>query len=255
MKYISKKYLFFALCLVLALTGSKFAITAQEATPLKVMVLFINNKDVYDRKEVNLNECIKDPLTPLPNEEQTYFIGWYEDQALTKKYDFNKPVKKEMRLYAKFSDTYVVRFKDQNNQLIEKVKVKKSELVKETSKKLKLKHQQYFNYWTIEGDGSQAAFNFARAKLNKDINLVPYVSAKHTVFFISSGTKVSPVQVLNNESVGEIKSPYKQGYLFVGWLDENKKEFDLKTPITKTRVLSAKFIKINKNKSIEKKSK
>ena len=53
------------------------------------------------------DECAVRPAV-APNKVGYDFVGWYEDEALTKEFDFSKPIQKDTTVYAKFNiKTYV----------------------------------------------------------------------------------------------------------------------------------------------------
>ena len=47
------------------------------------------------------DECAVRPAV-APNKVGYDFVGWYEDEALTKEFDFSKPIQKDTTVYAKF---------------------------------------------------------------------------------------------------------------------------------------------------------
>ena len=67
----------------------------------KHSVTFVANNGTPDNAV--LIENGKTVATPADPEKENYlFRGWYTDSALTRKYDFSKPVKKSLTLYAKY---------------------------------------------------------------------------------------------------------------------------------------------------------
>ena len=60
--------------------------------------LCYNNGKTDGLIAVNAGETVKTPADP--KKENYIFVGWYSDAALTKKYDFSKPVTQEITLYA-----------------------------------------------------------------------------------------------------------------------------------------------------------
>ena len=65
-------------------------------------VTFMNEGNVYSTKNVNYNTRVSKPSNPV--KEAYSFLGWYEDEDLTKEYDFNTLVTNNIVLYAKYRD-------------------------------------------------------------------------------------------------------------------------------------------------------
>ena len=107
----------------------KFSIIVS-VTPVKAYnVTFHQDSDIPVIISVNDGSTIHSTLVPSTGK---YFIGWYTDEAHTKRYDFNTPVTMDLDLYAdyKFTITFVHGDGTVSTQYVEKNTVQGSTVYK-----------------------------------------------------------------------------------------------------------------------------
>ncbi|WPK13591.1 InlB B-repeat-containing protein [Lysinibacillus louembei] len=77
--------------------------TPEVPTPTKIKIAFdIGGGTILDTIEITYNTTIRD--LPLPKKEGFEFLGWYQDQELTKKWSDETRVIANMTLYAKWEE-------------------------------------------------------------------------------------------------------------------------------------------------------
>ncbi len=99
----------------------------------KVYYVFFdsNGGSQVSHQIVKKSDVAKKPIDPVKDCYE--FLGWYTDSALTKKYDFSKPVLSDITLYAKWDessacyDTYRVRFDSNGGSLVNTQWIKEGE--------------------------------------------------------------------------------------------------------------------------------
>jgi len=67
------------------------------------------------------------------------------------------------------------------------------------------------------------------------------------VNFYSEGTLIERIETRKNRAIKEPTSPTKEGYMFIGWYDQNGELFDFNNNITKDINLNAGWGKITMN--------
>ena len=70
--------------------------------------------------ETDVNSSFTKPTAPV--KAGHVFEGWYLDENLTKKYDYNLPIKENTTLYAKFVEEYTITFDTDGGSAIENMK-------------------------------------------------------------------------------------------------------------------------------------
>ena len=102
--------LIFALCLIVRTSCSSDGGNKEnnddswetETKPkLKYEVSFYNRSRFIDSQEVEEGLFVQRPDNP-DDEEDSRFIGWYENANFTKRFNFNTPIEKNINLYARY---------------------------------------------------------------------------------------------------------------------------------------------------------
>ncbi|MDD4832475.1 MAG: InlB B-repeat-containing protein [Clostridia bacterium] len=98
-----KRAIFIVLCLVLVL-----AIYTGCARTYKVS--YYDNGKLINTMTVNSGKTLNRPTDPT--KEGYVFEGWYENQSLTRKFDFEEKISKDTAVYAKFITTSATQNND-----------------------------------------------------------------------------------------------------------------------------------------------
>lgn len=212
-----------------------------KASNEEVTVTFINGSSLYKQSQVIANNTVAYPGTPELSEGQSNFLGWYTDPEAGVPFDFNTPVTNSITLYARFSNSYLIQFKDQTGKVIDSKEIEQGQSVPETTAELTPPQGQYFSYWYVEGDATQTPFSFETATASKDLVLVPKFASERTVLFISEGTQVDPAYVQDGEKVSKPSDPTREGWTFSHWSTEQNGStpYNFDAPVTDSLVLYA----------------
>lgn len=187
-----------------------------------------NQKDMYVELPYKSATTYK---TPPKNPGYT-FDGWYKDEALTKKWDFEKEkLLTDVHLYAKWIPiTYTVKFDSNGGTPVESVKAKYGERL--TKPKDPTRKGYIFGGWTFTKNGNDF-WNFVREPgihtVTKNITLYASWQTPYTITFDSDGG--TPVPSAKTGYNGKVPTPTvtptKEGYTFAGWYyKKNAKESD-----------------------------
>lgn len=212
-----------------------------KASNEEVTVTFINGSSLYKQSQVIANNTVAYPGTPELSEGQSNFLGWYTDPEAGVPFDFNTPVTNSITLYARFSNSYLIQFKDQTGKVIDSKEIEQGQSIPETTAELTPPQGQYFSYWYVEGDATQTPFSFETATASKDLVLVPKFASERTVLFISEGTQVDPAYVQDGEKVSKPSDPTREGWTFSHWSTEQNGStpYNFDAPVTDSLVLYA----------------
>lgn len=163
------------------------------------------------------------------------FRGWFASLEDQEPFNFETVIQSNTTLYAKFSNTYLIKFKNAQGQVVDTKEVAPTDTVQETSIPIDPPQEGTFlDYWYIEGELETAAFAFG-SHPTKDITLIPHFSNMHYVYFISQGSQVenNPVSVQHGAKVAEPGDPTRAGYKFLHWsTTEGGSEYKFNTPVT-----------------------
>lgn len=212
-----------------------------KASNEEVTVTFINGASLYKQSQVIVNNTVAYPGTPELSEGQSNFLGWYTDPEAGVPFDFNTPVTNSITLYARFSNSYLIQFKDQTGKVIDSKEIEQGQSIPETTAELTPPQGQYFSYWYVEGDTTQTPFSFETATASKDLVLVPKFASERTVLFISEGTQVDPAYTQDGEKVSKPSDPTREGWTFSHWSTEQNGStpYNFDAPVTDSLVLYA----------------
>ena len=197
-------------------------------TKEKLLVHFMVGEEVYKEVSIEKGEKIEKPKDPSG---KGTFLGWFDkhDEKVT----FEEIIDEETVYHAKFSEKFLIQFKDSTGTIIDSYERNKNENIEETKKDPKAPADKFFMYWYDESDPKEQPFSFELNKVSKDLVLVPKFSDTHTVLFISEGTQVEPVQATNGKGIEEPTTPTRSGYTFKHWsLKPKGEKYDFATPIT-----------------------
>ncbi len=212
-----------------------------KASNEEVTVTFINGSSLYKQSQVIANNTVAYPGTPELSEGQSNFLGWYTDPEAGVPFDFNTSVTNSITLYARFSNSYLIQFKDQTGKVIDSKEIEQGQCIPETTAELTPPQGQYFSYWYVEGDSTQTPFSFETATASKDLVLVPKFASERTVLFISEGTQVDPAYIQDGEKVSKPSDPIREGWTFSHWsIEQNgSTPYNFDAPVADSLVLYA----------------
>lgn len=145
----------------------------------------------------------------------TAFNGWFQDGA-TLPFDFSTSITENLRLYGRFSDGYVITYKNGDGQVIDTKILPPNSPIPETSQTVVPPDGQRLMHWYVEGTDPTQAFVFGTTA-TKDIILRPHFSNQFYVIFMSEGTQVDPQTVIQGQRATKPADPVRDGYNFSHW--------------------------------------
>lgn len=203
-----------------------------------------NGGSEVESVKVKAGEKVKEPESPTKDDFE--FDGWF---LSNKKYDFSKPVTKDITLKAKWTEAesepeeFTVSFDTDGGSSIKSVKVADGNKVKKPDDPVKKGVK--FVEWTL----NDIPFDFNK-RISRNITLKATYRdyLDFTVTFDPSNTESSIKKIIKEDSIittSDIPvNPSKDGFIFLGWgLESGENEelepFDYKTPITENITLKA----------------
>lgn len=205
----------------------------------KYTINFVVDDDVISTTIVKRGDKISIPTDPL--KEGYTFIEW---QLNNERYNFSTAVKEDKELKAKFEiNKYNVVFDSNGGSSVAKQTVKYKDKI--TYPNIPIKEGYNFGYWQ-DLDGN--IFNFENP-ITSNITLIAKWISNEVVKYkvtldLNGGTFVERTELINFDveegTVLSLSTPYKEGYKFVGWMDESGEEYTF-SPITSNLNLVAKW--------------
>ena len=174
-----------------------------------------------------------------PTKEDYIFKGWFLDEKFTKKFDFDSPIKSDLKLYAKWeinNTIQTVNFVDQDS-IIESQSIKYGDKAIEPDKPTRDKY--VFKGW-FEDQELTKEFDFnSKIKENKNV----YAKWAKLCKVTFNADTVSCQYVEEGTKVEKPEDPKRDCYAFRGWRINSLSgaEYDFDTPITDDLVLKADF--------------
>lgn len=211
----------------------------------KLTIEFYLNDTLYTSKIVDYNQTITKPDDPVLSGYQ--LEGWYLESTFKTKFNFNTPIKENLKLYANMIDatapmvsvTYHIDGQTTTRQIeAGTILAKPQNPVKEgyTFKGWSTSSSSYINY-TFTNPVASALDLYAFFEINQ-----------YTISFSSQGSIINSQKVPYLGTVTPPSAPVLDGYQFEGWYIDNdfKEEFDFTTKITSSFTLYAKLSPIQK---------
>lgn len=225
-----------------------------------------NGGSYISGQSVESGKIIIKPNDPV---RQDYvFKGWYSDINLENVYDFSSAVTGNITLYAKWNNTYTVKFQTNGGNTIEDQIIENGEKVTKPNDptrsrsiflrwfsdgQLKEKYDflstvtkdmTIYARWQVENDyqpnwGYTGGNNTSGSSGNNHVTPI-----KYTVKFDSNGGSIVPAQTVESKNnVIQPANPTKEGYIFDGWYIDKELTiaYDFNTATKENMTLYAKW--------------
>ena len=194
-------------------------------------VVYIVDGNVYREEDVLEGEQTVRPTDPVDN-----FGGWYTDSEFTNAYNFNNIVTKDLILYGKTGQKYIVEFFDKDPETGDEdpyttKEVNGGDPVDEPDDHPD--HTGYnFDYWCTV-DFNEYNFNLP---VNEDLKLIScYTIKKFDVnFYDYQDIKEKSIKVEYKKLIDATEAPTfdETGYTFICWTKDKNNCYDFNTPVT-----------------------
>ena len=205
----------------------------------KYTVTYINEGSEYHKEELTYgskHEKIEDPF-----KTGYTFIGWYNENE--EKVEYPITVTKDITLHSKYEiNKYTVTYINEGKKYIEDQQINyKEKVVKPESNPEKIGYT--FKYWSLKENGEEYNFN---EEVTENITLYAvYEINTYTVTYINEGSEYHKEELTYGSKHEKIEDPFKTGYTFIGWYNENEEKVEYPITVTKDITLHSKY-EINK---------
>ena len=202
----------------------------------KYTVTYINEGSEYHKEELTYgskHEKIEDPF-----KTGYTFIGWYNENE--EKVEYPITVTKDITLHSKYEiNKYTITFNDEDR--ITTKEVNYNNKVEPVINQGKTGYT--FKYWSKEKGGEEYNFN---TPVTENMTLYAvYEINKYTVTYINEGSEYHKEELTYGSKHEKIEDPFKTGYTFIGWYNENEEKVEYPITVTKDITLHSKY-EINK---------
>ena len=199
-------------------------------------VTYINEGSEYHKEELTYkskHEKIEDPF-----KTGYTFTGWYNENE--EKVEYPITVTKDITLHSKYEiNKYTVTFNDEDR--ISTKEVNYNNKVEPVINQGKTGYT--FKYWSKEKGGEEYNFN---TPVTENMTLYAvYEINKYTITYINEGSEYHKEELTYGSKHEKIEDPFKTGYTFTGWYNENEEKVEYPITVTKDITLHSKY-EINK---------
>lgn len=158
--------------------------------------------------ETDVNSSFTKPVAPV--KEGYVFEGWYLDESLTNKYDYNHPIKENTTLYAKFVEEYTITFDTEGGEAIEDLKYSS---LNNVALPIANKDNMIFTYWVDEDNneynslpkGTTGNISLKAVYKSAEVIDVTFASLANNIKKGYIANKEDGIYTLNCEVRGRIK--------------------------------------------------
>ncbi|MDR1795270.1 MAG: InlB B-repeat-containing protein [Erysipelotrichaceae bacterium] len=186
-----------------------------------------------------------------PTKSSVYFSGWYSEEGLTNKYDFNTPVNDDIILYAKWVSQeedidYLVRFESNGGSAVASQTVLRNHTVTKPNNPTKAS-KVFAGWYSDSGLTSKYDFN---TPVTSDMTLyAKWVDSASdidylVVFNSNGGSAVVSQLVKSGQTASKPSDPTKSSMYFSGWYSDSglTSKYNFNTPVTADITLYAKWV-------------
>ncbi len=201
----------------------------------KYTVTYMNEGSEYHKEELTYgskHEKIEDPF-----KTGYTFIGWYNENE--EKVEYPITVTKDITLHSKYDiNKYTVTYINEGTKYIEDQQINyKEKAVKPEPNPSKIGYT--FKYWSVKENGEEYNFN---SEITEDITLYAvYNINKYTVTYMNEGSEYHKEELTYGSKHEKIEDPFKTGYTFIGWYNENEEKVEYPITVTKDITLHSKY--------------
>ncbi|MDR1135027.1 MAG: InlB B-repeat-containing protein, partial [Clostridiales Family XIII bacterium] len=181
------------------------------------------------------------------------FMGWYENgKPDDAPFDFYIPIAEDKKLYARFSDKYLVQYTDPDERVFLSKRVAPGGSIPlldaEEMILLNAPIGKVLDYWRLFE--STVPYDMT-SPVNSDLKFAPVLVDSIYVYFVTEGSDVEPIAVKRGSSLAsalsdlgmtEVPEPVRSGYAFEHWTtahDGQGSEYDQNLPLTEALTLFA----------------
>ncbi len=202
----------------------------------KYTVTYIYEGSEYHKEELTYgskHKKIEDPF-----KTGYTFTGWYNENE--EKVEYPITVTKNITLHSKYEiNKYTITFNDEDR--ITTKEVNYNNKVEPVTNQGKTGYT--FKYWSKEKGGEEYNFN---TPVTEDTTLYAvYEINKYTITYINEESEYHKEELTYGSKHEKIEDPFKTGYTFIGWYNENEEKVEYPITVTKDITLYSKY-EINK---------
>lgn len=205
-------------------------------------VNFYVDDELYETQKIERNKIIKEIDNPIKKDYT--FVGWTLDKNNNNIYNSSTAIKKDIDLYAIFDEGatyYDVLFKDTEG-LLKTIKVQDGFTIDEY---IPTKDNYEYSGWYTD-KYYKNKFDYNTKITNKTTLYTKWNPKSYRISYYVDNELYETENVLYNNYAKFTSIPSKDGYTFVGWVDDDFFDFDLEnTKITNDVNLYATFEEFN----------
>ena len=208
------------------------------AKPTYTVTFKIGNEVILTE---NVIEGHKVTSKEAPYKKGYLFDKWYSDEGLTIENNFDEKIMGNKTIYGKYNENkHTVTYINEGTTYYTE-EVLDSFTAKGTSTNPS-KEGYTFKYFSKD---KKVAFDYS-AEITEDTTLYAvYEINKYTVTYINEGSEYHKEELTYGSKHEKIEDPFKTGYTFIGWYNENEEKVEYPITVTKNITLHSKY-EINK---------
>ena len=208
------------------------------AKPTYTVTFKIGNEVILTE---NVIEGHKVTSKEAPYKKGYLFDKWYSDEGLTIENNFNEKIMGNKIIYGKYNENkHTVTYINEGTTYYTE-EVLDSFTAKGPSENPS-KEGYTFKYFSKD---KKVAFDY-NAEITEDTTLYAvYEINKYTVTYINEGSEYKKQELTYGSKHEKIEDPFKTGYTFTGWYNENEEKVEYPITVTKDITLHSKY-EINK---------
>ena len=208
------------------------------AKPTYTVTFKIGNEVILTE---NVIEGHKVTSKEAPYKKGYLFDKWYSDEGLTIENNFDEKIMGNKTIYGKYNENkHTVTYINEGTTYYTE-EVLDSFTAKGPSTNPE-KEGYTFKYFSKD---KKVAFDY-NAEITEDITLYAvYEINKYTVTYINEGSEYHKEELTYGSKHEKIEDPFKTGYTFIGWYNENEEKVEYPITVIKDITLHSKY-EINK---------
>ena len=190
----------------------------------------------------NVIEGHKVTSKEAPYKKGYLFDKWYSDEGLTIENNFDEKIMNNKTIYGKYNENKhtVTYINEGTTYYTEEVLDSFTATGPSTNPE---KEGYTFKYWSKEKGGEE--YNFNTLVTENTTLYAVYEINKYTVTYINEGSEYHKEELTYGSKHEKIEDPFKTGYTFIGWYNENEEKVEYPITVTKDITLHSKY-EINK---------